>query len=176
MSPKSFNLLRILAAVFVVLLAGNLCMAQTGQESTNFKMLQAGKEELIQVDRDFAGMAADSGVAKAFTWYAADSATMLRRGSAPIVGHEAIRSLFADETESALLWSPYFADLAASSDIGYTLGTSQYVYKDSTGTQKISYGYYVTIWKKQTDNSWKYVLDTGVSAPPPPETQPAKKP
>jgi ketosteroid isomerase-like protein len=122
---------------------------------------------ILQADRDFARMASDSGISIAFVYFAADSATMLRRGSTPIVGRKAIRALFADEAGTTLKWDPYYGDIAASGDLGFTLGKSQYIYKDSTGAEKISYGYYVTIWKKQSDGSWKYVLDTGVSAPPP---------
>jgi ketosteroid isomerase-like protein len=149
----------------------SISLAGQAPIDTSQATLQMGKDALMQVDRDFAKMAADSGIANAFVYFAADSATMLRRGSAPIVGRDTIRTLFADEVGTTLKWAPYFADIAASNDLGYTLGSSQYIYKDSTGAEKTSYGYYVTIWKKQPSGIWKYVLDTGVSAPPP-ETKP----
>jgi ketosteroid isomerase-like protein len=45
------------------------------------------------------------------------------------------------------------------------LGNSQYTIKDSTGAAKVYHGFYVTIWKKQADGSWKYVFDTGTDGP-----------
>jgi ketosteroid isomerase-like protein len=157
-----FTTIAILAlGVFAVCLAG---------QSMDKGAIPAQKEALITVDLQFARMAADSGIGNAFAYFAADSATMLRRGSAPIVGRDAIRELYTDTTGAILRWAPYFADIAASGDLGYTLGKSQFIYKDSTGAEKTSHGYYVTIWKLQPDGSWKYVLDTGVSAPPPQDT------
>jgi ketosteroid isomerase-like protein len=155
-------------AVALTLLASlvAISMGQAGQNSDQTKPA-ASNETLMQVDQQFAKMAADSGIGQAFAFFAADSAAMLRRGSAPIVGRDAIRELYTDTTGAVLRWAPYFADIAASGDLGYTLGKSQFIYKDSTGAEKTSHGYYVTIWKRQPDGSWKYVLDTGVSAPPP---------
>jgi ketosteroid isomerase-like protein len=128
---------------------------------------QTQSDQLLKVDRDFASMATDSGIAQAFAFYAADSATTLQRGVGPVVGRKAIRDLYSDDAGAKLTWQPYFADIASSGDLGYTLGQSQYTVKDSTGAEQTHHGYYVTIWKKQPDHSWKWVLDTGVSAPPP---------
>src|SRR5258708_1790998 len=33
---------------------------------------------------------------------------------------------------------------------------------------EITYGHFVTIWKKQPDGAWRVVLDTGTENPPPP--------
>jgi ketosteroid isomerase-like protein len=153
------TLLTFALAAFAVV----VCQAQETSKAP--VMPKPDPKAIIQADRDFARMASDSGIAAAFVYFAADSATMLRRGSNPIVGHEAIRALFVDESGTTLKWDPFYGDIAASGDLGYTLGRSQYIYKDSTGVEKISHGLYVTIWKKQSDGSWKYVLDTGVTAP-----------
>jgi ketosteroid isomerase-like protein len=170
MSRKSICLMTIAVPLVLLLFSGDVCTAQSGREieeeprtasNTNIEILR-------QVDRDFNTMAADSGLAAAFAYYAADSAVILQRGSYPIAGREVIRASHSDEAgPSPLRWEPYFADMAASGDFGYTLGNYQYIYKDSSGAEKISYGHYVTIWKKQPDGNWKYVLDTGVSTPPP---------
>jgi ketosteroid isomerase-like protein len=124
-----------------------------------------GSQALIEADCEFASMAADSGLAAAFVFFAADSATMLRDGSLPIIGKEAIRGLFSGPDRGTLTWEPYFAELASSGDLGYTLGEYQFAPKDTSGGKKMPHGYYVTIWKKQPHGSWKYVLDTGVQGP-----------
>jgi hypothetical protein len=38
---------------------------------------------------------------------------------------------------------------------------------DSLSKEEKNYGVYVTVWKKQSDNSWKFVLDGGNDTPPP---------
>ncbi|HBC47855.1 MAG TPA: hypothetical protein DCZ43_12475 [candidate division Zixibacteria bacterium] len=159
----------IIFTISALLTTGVFAVCQAGQ-SLDKEINPAPKEALIKVDLQFAQMAADSGIGSAFAYFAADSATMLRRGSVPIVGRDAIRELYTDTTGAILRWAPYFADIAASGDLGYTLGKSQFIYKDSTGAEKTSHGYYVTLWKLQPDGKWKYVLDTGVSAPPPLDT------
>jgi len=125
----------------------------------------ANSEVLIEADCAFAAMAADSGLGVAFKFYAADSATMLRDGSNPIVGKEVIGNLYSHPLRGTLTWEPYFADIGQSGDLGYTLGNSQYTIKDSTGATQVYHGFYVTIWKKQPDGSWKYVFDTGTDGP-----------
>jgi len=36
-----------------------------------------------------------------------------------------------------------------------------------TGADTVIYGVYVSIWKKQKDGSWKYILDGGNTTPKP---------
>ena len=45
-----------------------------------------------------------------------------------------------------------------SGDIGYTYGIHTNTEK---ATGKITKGTYITIWQKQSDGKWKFVLDTG---------------
>ncbi len=167
MSSKLFNVLLIIASLSLSIIVSNNCLAQSGQQAVPISEVQIPNHAIIQADLEFAKMASDSGIAQAFAFYAADSATILRRNSGPIIGREAIRALYGDAAGTALRWAPYYSDISASNDLGYTLGKSEFVYKDSTGAEKISYGLYVTIWKKQADGIWKYVLDTGVTVPPP---------
>lgn len=124
------------------------------------------KEGLLQADRDFSKMSADKGMYDAFDYYMADSATHFRANSLPIVGRENIRALMSGETGATLAWEPYQVDVAASGDLGYTLGKWQYVAVDTAGNESISTGHYVSIWKKQPDGTWKYVFDAGTSDPP----------
>jgi len=58
------------------------------------------------------------------------------------------------------------AEIARSGDLGYTYGNYEFITMDSLQKESKTYGNYVTIWKRQADGSWKYVLDGGVSTPP----------
>lgn len=132
---------------------------------TNQIDIAAEKEAMMQADRDFSRLSIEQGMYEAFDTYMTDSATIYRNHQHPFTGREAIRSILPKDDLGTLKWEPLYADIAQSGDLGYTLGKYEYIFTDSTGAEQISKGYYVTIWKKQADGSWKYVFDTGVQAP-----------
>jgi ketosteroid isomerase-like protein len=76
----------------------------------------------------------------------------------PVVGKEAVVSLFekADITGVHFTWEPLSGNIAASGELGYTYGIYSFT-KDSI-TRK---GTYVSIWKKDAEGNWKYILDCG---------------
>ncbi|MEE9441456.1 MAG: DUF4440 domain-containing protein [candidate division Zixibacteria bacterium] len=126
----------------------------------------ADKEQLMIVDQEFSQMSVDSGIGYAFDFYMADSATVLTEGSLPITGRDAINAMYDSLPEGArLTWEPIFADIAASDDLGYTIGSWTYSVSETAGTMSTASGYYITIWKRQDDGSWKYVFDTGTDGP-----------
>ena len=122
------------------------------------------KKQLMQADLDFCKMAADKGIRDAFVYYSADEVVMMRDGALPLFGKPALLKNFEKNTRKGVLltWFPVKAEV--SGDLGYTFGnwTMKIPGKDTT-----YYGNYVTIWKKQPDGSWKYVLDGGNSTPKP---------
>jgi len=117
-------------------------------------------EELIKVDKEFSVLSEERGMKYAFLEYAADSAVLLQRNIMPIVGKMAISAsleAFSD-TGFTLTWEPQYADISKSGDLGYTYGLFTSII---TSNKSITRGKYVTIWKRQADGSWKYVLDGG---------------
>jgi ketosteroid isomerase-like protein len=120
---------------------------------------------LLKTDREFSTMSAGVGMYRAFLFYAADSGVLLRDNSYPLVGRQALGSLFEKGTDSSfvLTWEPLFEKLSESGDLGYTYGVFTSTIKVSGSTAR---GTYVTIWQKQKDGSWKFVLDTGTQGLP----------
>ena len=55
-----------------------------------------------------------------------------------------------------LTWKPDGGEIATSGDLGFTYGIYKLEMKDT-----VLKGTYVSIWKKQTDGKWKFVLDSG---------------
>ncbi len=125
----------------------------------------ADKTVLMEADRAFSKMSAEKGMYEAFDFYMDDNATLYRDRHHPFSGREAIRPILSTNRNATLTWEPTFAEIAESGDLGYTLGRWEYALKDSTDSVSTSYGYYVSIWKKQTDGSWKWVFDSGNSGP-----------
>jgi ketosteroid isomerase-like protein len=126
------------------------------------------KAALLQVDEKFSADAQRLGVAEAFARYAAPDARMLPAGKDVVSGLEGVRSQMAGFPKGATLaWRPFHADVAASGDLGYTLGTYELHAKDEAGKATVAYGKYCSVWKKQADGSWKWVVDVGTSSPEP---------
>ncbi len=124
-------------------------------------------EKLMETDRQFSEMAVKNGYPEAFITYAADEVIIMNENSFPLMGKEEVVDHYTKRkgTKSVLTWYPTKGDIAESDDIGYTFGNWKLTAKDSSGKDLIFEGNYSTVWKKQTDGSWKYVLDCGSSHP-----------
>jgi ketosteroid isomerase-like protein len=119
-------------------------------------------EELLATDRAFSTESQAQGRIAAFAHYAAPGALMFRPGGPPIEGVDAIRSSMARQGPGNLTWAPHAASVASSGDLGYTWGD----YTFSPGdTHKVYTGTYVSIWRRQGDGHWKWVVDIGNPGP-----------
>jgi ketosteroid isomerase-like protein len=120
---------------------------------------------LMKADLDFSEMSVNEGMQKAFLAFFADSGVMLRDNGYPIKGHGALVSLFSNSKDTAftLAWKPAFEKIAGSGELGYTYG---FYTRTIKATGEVSRGTYVTIWEKQKDGNWKFVLDTGTDGLP----------
>jgi ketosteroid isomerase-like protein len=94
---------------------------------------------------------------KAFVEFMDDDGVILRDNNMPIVGANAIEYITSRNDSTVVLsWEPKGGEVSKSGDLGYTYGV--YELKDSVNTQK---GTYVTVWKRQANGKWKFVLDSG---------------
>lgn len=117
------------------------------------------KSELFAVEKEFCAMAQSESVQKAFVYFAADSAVILRKGQL-LKGKEAIRMQYDSFPHGAKLeWTPDFADVSASGELGYTYGKYTYTSTDSLGHTTQSGGIFHTVWKRQPDGQWRFVWD-----------------
>lgn len=159
-------MLTIRRPVLVVLIFAALrCASATAPAAPAEKV---DRDAILRADEDFAHYAREHGLAEAFASYAADDATILPNGGNPVKGREAIRALFASSSAgTTLAWKPFTAEVSRSGDLGYTLGTYESRSSDASGKPVIRYGKYCTIWKKQSDGTWRYVVDLGNPSPAP---------
>jgi hypothetical protein len=70
-------------------------------------------------------------------------------------------------TPVVLKWEPEFMDISGSRDFGISTGPWE-AQEYRPNTTPLSTGYYLTVWKKQSDGVWKVILDAGSTAPVPP--------
>ena len=124
-------------------------------------------DDVLAADRAFAALAKVQGARAAFTAYADNDAVMFRDGVGPIKGVEAIGRAFRDPAAATPEWEPLAADIAASGDLAYSWGSFKWTAVPGgpmAGNPPVT-GYYVSVWKKQRDGNWKWVIDLGVQAP-----------
>lgn len=119
---------------------------------------KADANQLLDVDRQFSDAASEIGFNRAFIEFAHPDAILLRENSMPVVGKESIKSIYEklDTTGIHFSWKPLAADIAISGELGFTYGI--YTFRKDTNVEK---GTYVSIWKRDEDGKWKYILDTG---------------
>lgn len=128
---------------------------------------KADANTLRRLEAEFMHAASERGASGYMSYYAED-AVELPNGAGMLQGKDAIAKTmgFLDDKKNQLAWTPLFADMAASSDLGYTYGTWEFRSKDKDGKPTVERGKYTTIWKKQKDGSWKVALDMGNSSTP----------
>lgn len=124
------------------------------------------RKEILSTDRAFSAMSADQGMKAAFLHYAAPDMVKLQEGRFPVIGKEALQRDFAAVTDTMfrLTWRPVKAEVSKSCDLGYTFGNYE-LYDFSR--EGIRYGNYFTVWRKEKDGTWRWVLDGGNSTPRP---------
>jgi len=153
------SLLKLIALYFLLLFSIPLC-AQENKPHLNFEQR---KQELINTDTQFSKLSEEKGLNEAFLLYIADDGVLLRQNSFPVKGKELIKEKFFSDPDSeyTLTWTPMFADIAESGELGYTYGIYEFRTIDPVGNPFIGKGTYVSIWKKDQFGNWKFVLDTG---------------
>ena len=116
------------------------------------------KNEILQTEKDFAEMVKSDGLHKAFVFYAADNAVLMRNDEL-VIGKNNIDLLYKNQTATGLTWTPDYIDVANSGDLGYTYGKYTYSFIDTNGDENESSGVFHTVWKRQSDGKWKFVWD-----------------
>lgn len=117
------------------------------------------KKQILNSDIAFSDYSVENGYSKAFIEFADDSAVLLKPNRLPVVGINEIKKLYSQgNSEIVLSWKPSFVDVAECGELGYTYGIWTLLNKKDS---ILGQGTYLSIWKKQNNGEWKYVLDTG---------------
>jgi ketosteroid isomerase-like protein len=108
--------------------------------------------EVVEAELRFARTAREKGVSTAFRTFAAPDAIVFAPDPKPA------KPLLeaAPEAPGTLEWWPIYAGVAASGDLGFTTGP----FVQERGPHK-RYGNFFTVWRRQGDGSWRWVLDHG---------------
>ena len=134
-------------------------MALLGCNKLSEKDYTKFKAEVMRTESEFEVMANKEGLEKAFLYFADDSAA-INRNKKNYKGKANIREYFnGQESENVILnWKPDFIYVAEAGDLAYTYGKFTYTAYGSADTVRAD-GIFHTIWKKQSNGSWRYVWD-----------------
>jgi ketosteroid isomerase-like protein len=112
-------------------------------------------------DSAFADLADRMGVAFAFSNTVAPNGAVFG-GPRLIVGPDAVREYYlAQGTGTSLTWHPVYAVAAGSGDLGFTVGEYVATGRGPSGAAVQRFGKYLTVWERQRDGTWKFVIDGG---------------
>lgn len=109
-------------------------------------------EEVAAAERAFAADALERGVGPSFVTWAAPDGIVLEPDPANAREVYARRPVKPDAPK--LRWWPVHAAAARSGDLAFDTGP--WVYGENE-----AHGWFFTVWKRQADGSWKWVLDHG---------------
>jgi len=123
------------------------------------------RNSLLAADRAFSRMSQAEGAQAAFVYYAHPEVVLLPAGGEPVRGVAAVRAGF-EGFQGVLTWEPQDAQGAASGDLGATWGYYRLVRTDASGEETVSRGKYVSVWRRDADGEWRYLMDIGNESSP----------
>lgn len=123
-------------------------------------LAQSDLEKLVAAEKNFAKAAAEKNTKAAFLEFSADDGINFNPN--PVNAKEFWNS--RPVNAALLAWTPEFADISANGVLGYTTGPWEFRPKGKDDAPA-GFGHYVTLWQKQADGNFKWVLDIGINHP-----------
>ncbi len=112
----------------------------------------------MDADRAFSAMSKTKGLRNAYMEFIDSNGVLLRPGSLPLAGGNAVDFISqGNDSAFTMTWDPKSANIAGAGDLGYTYGIYSIKPNDA---DTVFYGTYVTIWKRQPNGKWKFVLQS----------------
>ena len=124
--------------------------------------------QVREADSAFALAADLQGTGMAFATFVAPQGVVFS-GSEIVIGTDAVRALYDEQQRAGgtLNWRPVYADAVESGDLGWTVGEYVFTGRGANGSVVQRFGKYLTIWKKQPNGDWRFVVDGGNQSPTP---------
>ena len=143
-----------------------VCRSSVAAESA--ADLAAAEAAVRKADADWAAAASSGGVDAWMAFYGAEPIVLLPEEHL-VSGKELVRpavTRLLALPRLSLNWHPVKMEMAQSGDLASLIGTYELRFGDSRGTPVSERGRLLEIWRKQTDGSWKCVVDAWNPDPP----------
>lgn len=118
-----------------------------------------------------AGEAAGAKDLDRYVSFCADDASLFWPGVPMVTGRVAIREFmrgFLSMPAFSLIFETAKVEVSQAGDLAYSYGTNRVTLVDPTDSRMKDRGKYLTVYRKQTDGTWKVVADIGNSDLPAP--------
>jgi len=127
------------------------------------------KKELAAMEDAFCAMAKEKGLLAAFSHFAAPDVAFIDTDPRKFRGLDAVRARIGpDQPGVSLVWSAHFTDVSDDGTMGYNYGRYELRRTAANGKETVHTGWFLTIWKRQPDGTWRYVMDNGAPDRPEP--------
>lgn len=133
-------------------------------------------KEIIDIENAFSTYSVKHGISRAFHRYIADNGIAIAGNGPPRLKGNYADDIAAQKEnrkkmtlrqrsrpQPKLQWQPFYSFVSASGDMAYNYGPFTYTVVDADENVRRSYGHFVTVWKKQLDKTWKFMIDGGNS-------------
>ena len=121
-------------------------------------------ESMVETERSFAKASFDHGTRESFLSFIAEDGVLFRptavNGKQWLLANPGP----SGPKRSLLAWRPLFADISGAGDLGYTTGPWEFK-ADINDEKPVAFGQFITVWRKQLNGAWKFVIDLGISHP-----------
>lgn len=137
----------LLAGMLLILVCSDTCIGQSPLT------------EMINTEKSFAAFTETHTIKEGFLRYMDSAGVIFRQGKAVNA-----RASFSKQPASAgvLSWTPDFAVISSSGDMGVTAGPYQFRDKPGTDTP-VAYGHFSSAWQKNEKGEWTNRADLGVN-------------
>ncbi|MDF1612587.1 YybH family protein [Stygiobacter electus] len=118
--------------------------------------MNSSLNSLISTEYSFSKSAAEVGTRDAFLKFISDDGIIFRPN--PVNGKK-----FLSESKPSgglLSWYPVIAFVSRAGDLGFTTGPWQWR-QNRIDSVALAYGNYCTVWQREANNEWKFVIDLG---------------
>jgi len=118
-------------------------------------------ERLMQISREWSKLAATDSAEKTLSYWAED-AVVMSPGQPPIKGKKAIREMIEGASKIPgfkISWEPLSVFVSESGDLAYMIEQNKISVNDSLGNPITEFNKGVTIWRKESDGTWKNIVD-----------------
>lgn len=130
--------------------------------STSLVRAQASViEEIRLIEKQFQDELNDKGVAYAFEKYAAKDAVIKRENDTLVFGSDGIKKYYGRESykNAKAYWSPDKIEVSNDGTMASTFGKYRWIISGADGKTSEFKGVFHTVWKRQSDGTWKYIWD-----------------
>jgi hypothetical protein len=139
--------MKIAALLFILFLSASV-----------FAQVEKDLQMLAETEKSFARFAAEKDTKSAFLEYAAPDGIMFSPNAVNAKEYWNARGA----SKGLLSWQPSFADISSNGVLGWTTGPWEFRPNGKTDAPT-AFGEFVTLWQKQPDGKFRFVLDIGIS-------------